>query len=156
GVVSSAAAAVLGEPAPVALAIWHGVTPALGLSLLTLAGVGLAWLARGVIRRVWRPGLGFEAIYTGALAALDATSRVVAPPLHSASLRSYVMAIVVTSIVVGGVALLMTSGIRAVALDFVVLPYEALITCIIVAGALSATLARSTMAAVLSLGAVGY
>ncbi|HEY8535847.1 MAG TPA: proton-conducting transporter membrane subunit, partial [Vicinamibacterales bacterium] len=84
GVVSSAAAAVLGEPAPVALAIWHGVTPALGLSLLTLAGVGLAWLARGVIRRVWRPGLGFEAIYTGALAALDATSRVVAPPLHSA------------------------------------------------------------------------
>ncbi len=155
--VSAAAVAVLGRPAPVSLAIWHGLTPALALSLLTLAGVYGAWVARGAIRRrAWHPGLGFERIYTGALAALDATSRVIAPPLHSASLRSYVMAIVLTSIVVGGVALGMSSGIRAVAPEVHVLTYEALIVVIILSGALAATLAKSTMAAVLSLGAVGY
>ncbi|HEX7087774.1 MAG TPA: hydrogen gas-evolving membrane-bound hydrogenase subunit E [Vicinamibacterales bacterium] len=157
GAVSSAATAVLGRPAPVELAIWHGVTPALGLSLITLAGVYGAWFARGAIgRSAWHPGLGFERIYTGALAALDATSRVIAPPLHSASLRSYVMAIVLTSIVVGGVALTMSSGIQAVAPEVHVLTYEALIVVIIISGALAATLAKSTMAAVLSLGAVGY
>ena len=39
-------------------------------------------------------------------------SRAIAPALHSASLRSYVMVIVATSVVVGGAALLTRSGLR--------------------------------------------
>ncbi len=48
---SAAAAAVLHEPHEVSLAIWHGWSPALLLSMATLLGVGAAYAARDGIRR---------------------------------------------------------------------------------------------------------
>jgi multicomponent Na+:H+ antiporter subunit A len=127
------------------------------LSVLTLLGVWAAYVLRDVIRRrAWRPAHGAEQLYTGALAALNAISRTIAPALHSAPLRSYVMVIVVTTMVVGGAALLTASGGRALGPTMNVLVHEMLIVLIVIAGALAATLAKSTMAAVLSLGAVGY
>jgi multicomponent Na+:H+ antiporter subunit A len=66
------------------------------------------------------------------------------------------MVLVVTSVAVGGTALLSEPGFLVrVPLTRVAL-HETLVVAVIVAGALSAALARSTMAAVLSLGAVGY
>ena len=127
------------------------------LSGLTLLGVALAYMARDVIRgRAWRPAHGTEQLYTGALSTLNAISRVIAPPLHSASLRSYVMVIVVTTIVVVGTALVAVPGFGAFAPEMNVQPHEFLIVVVIIAGAIAATLAKSTMAAVLSLGVVGY
>ncbi len=157
GVVGAAATAVAGAPAGVSLAVWHGFTTALLLSLATLAGVTLAYLARGAIRaRTWVPGLGTEQVYTGSIAALDAVGRVIAPPLHSASLRSYVMVIVMTSVVVTGATLFVSSGVRIMAPVAPALPHEFIIVSVVILGAIGATLAQSTMAAVLSLGAVGY
>jgi multicomponent Na+:H+ antiporter subunit A len=154
---SAAAGAILGTSAGVSLSVWHGLTPALMLSVLTLLGVWAAYVLRDVIRRrAWRPAHGAEQLYTGALAALIAISRTIAPALHSAPLRSYVMVIVVTTMVVGGTALLTGSGGRALGPTMNVLVHEMLIVLIVIAGALAATLAKSTMAAVLSLGAVGY
>ena len=157
GPFSAAAGAILGTSAGVSLAVWHGLTPPLMLSMLTLLGVWAAYVLRDVIRRrAWRPAHGAEQLYTGALAALNAISRAIAPALHSAPLRSYVMVIVVTTMVVGGAALLTASGGRALGPAMNVLVHEILIVLIVIAGALAATLAKSTMAAVLSLGAVGY
>ncbi len=154
---SAAAAAILNTPADFSLAVWHGLSPTLMLSGLTLLGVALAYMARDVIRgRAWRPAHGTEQLYTGALAALNAISHVIAPPLHSASLRSYVMVIVVTTIVVVGTALVAVPGFGAFAPEMNVQPHEFLIVVVIIAGAIAATLAKSTMAAVLSLGVVGY
>ena len=114
-------------------------------------------MARDVIRsRAWRPAHGTEQLYTGTLSALNAISRVIAPPLHSASLRSYVMVIVVTTIAVVGTALVAVPGFGAFAPEMNVQPHELLIVVVIIAGAIAATLAKSTMAAVLSLGVVGY
>ena len=45
---SAAAAAILNTPSDVSLAVWHGLSPALMLSALTLLGVGVAYMARDV------------------------------------------------------------------------------------------------------------
>ena len=93
---------------------------------------------------------------SGIVSSLDATSRVIGPPLHSASLRSYVMVIVVSTAVAGWAALWTDSRLRWGGAKPDVRPHEVLIVAVIIAGAIAATLAKSTMAAVLSLGVVGY
>lgn len=154
---SAAAGAIIAAPLPMSLAVWHGMSPALMLSALTLLGLWIAYVSRDAIRRyAWRPAVGTEGIYTGTLAALNRISHVIAPRLHSASLRSYVMVIVVTSMIIGGAALLTVPGLRASTPELDVRPHELLIVAVIITGAIAATLASSTMAAVLSLGAVGY
>ena len=154
---SAAAGSILNSRHDLSLKVWHGFSPALGLSMLTLAGVAAAYVAAGAIRsRTWRPAHGTEQLYTGALSALIATSGRIGPALHSASLRSYVMVIVVTSIVVGGVTLVTGPFSGALAPAMSVQLHELLVVAVIVVGAIAATVARSTMAAVLSLGAVGY
>ena len=157
GPLSAAASAVTGTTTAVSLGVWHGLTPALMLSALTLAGVGLAYLLHATVRdRTWKPAHGTEDVYTGALAALDSISRAIGPVLHSASLRSYVMVIVVTSLVIGGVALGTNPGFGALVPRTGVMLHDVPIVVVIIAAAVAATVARSTMAAVLSLGAVGY
>jgi multicomponent Na+:H+ antiporter subunit A len=154
---SAAASAIAGEPTDLALAVWHGITPALLLSVLTLAGVALGYAVRDSIRgRTWKPAHGAEGLYSGTLLTLNAISRVIAPALHSASLRSYVMVIVVTSIALGGAALLGERGFGSLAPRTNPALHEVLVVSVIIIAAIAATLARSTMAAVLSLGAVGY
>jgi multicomponent Na+:H+ antiporter subunit A len=157
GPLSTAATAIAGEPVDVALRVWHGLTPALLLSVLTLAGVGLAYMTRtGLRTRKWTPRRGTEDAYNAVLRSLDRVSHVIAPPLHSASLRTYVMVIVVTSIVVGGAALATDPGLGSAVPHTPIAVHDVLIVCLIIGGAGGATFARSTMSAVLSLGAVGY
>jgi multicomponent Na+:H+ antiporter subunit A len=154
---TAAAHATMGSASDLALKLWHGLTPAVMLSVLTLIGVWIAYRWNGTLRvRSWKPVFGTEGLYTGSVAALDAISRAIAPPLHSASLRSYVMVIVLTAIVVMGSALVTDPGLGSRAPVTSVSPHEFLVVTIIVGGAIAAARAKSTMAAVLSLGAVGY
>ena len=157
GPFSAAATATAGAPVDVALSLWHGVTPALLLSVLPLIGVAGLYAARGVIRsRTWTPRRGTEDLYDGALSVLTAASRTVAPALHSASLRTYVMVIIATTVVIGGTALWSDPGLGFSAARTPIAAHDVLIVFVIIAGAIAATVAQSTMAAVLSLGAVGY
>ena len=154
---SAAAADILRTRPGLSFAVWHGLSPALALSALTLFGVGAAYMLRGPIReRLWRPAHGTEQLYNGTLSALQAVSRVIAPPLHSASLRSYVMVIVVVSMIAGGTALVSVRDFGEAAPELNVRMHELLVVISVMAGAIAATLAKSTMAAVLSLGVVGY
>ena len=67
GPLAAAATAMAGVPVEVSLSLWHGVTPALLLSVLTLAAVGLAYVARDALRtRTWQPRYGTEDVYDGA------------------------------------------------------------------------------------------
>jgi multicomponent Na+:H+ antiporter subunit A len=157
GPLSAAATAVAGFRADVSLGIWHGVTPALLLGMVTLAGVGLGYRMHEALRaRTWAPRYGTEAVYAGVLAAFETVSRTIAPALHSASLRTYVMVIVVTTALLGGAALVTDPGVGLALPHTRIAVHDVLIVFLIVAGAVAATVARSTMAAVLSLGAVGY
>ena len=157
GPLSAAAAAITGAPVDVSLSVWHGITPALLLSALTLAAVALAYAARGGIRaRTWMPRYGTEDVYKGVLSALDSVSHVIAPALHSASLRTYVMVIVATTVAVGGAALITDPGFGSAVPHTDITTHDVLIVFLIMAGAVAAAFAQSTMSAVLSLGAVGY
>ena len=154
---SAAAGAILRVNSNVSLALWHGFSVVLFLSLLTLLGVAITYTQRDVVRQLaWRARFGTEQLYTGTMIALGAVSRVIGPPLHSASLRSYVMVIVVTTFVIAGAALWTASDIPGSRPRTDIRPHEVLVVVVIIAGAIAATLAKSTMAAVLSLGVVGY
>jgi multicomponent Na+:H+ antiporter subunit A len=96
-------------------------------------------------------------VYHGGLRLLNAASHVIAPALHSASLRTYVMVIISTAVMIGGTALVSNPApFSALAVRTDVTIPDIFIVFVIIAGALAAALARSTMAAVLALGAVGY
>ncbi|MDP3720169.1 MAG: Na+/H+ antiporter subunit B [Acidobacteriota bacterium] len=154
---SAAAGATLGAPFELSLAVWHGWSPVVWLGGLTLLGVAAAYAWRDGIRRVARrPAVGTEALYTGALSTLDAVSRVIGPLLHSASLRSYVMVIVATTMVVGGTALVGGPGLHLPTAPTSIRWHELIVIVVIMTGAIAAAVATSTMAAVLSLGVVGY
>ena len=154
---SSAATAIAGIQIGVSLSLWHGLTPALLLSVLTLAVVGLAYVVReAVVTRAWRFRYGTEDLYNGGISTLDAVSRAIGPALHSAPLRTYVMVIVATTVLVGGAALVVNPGLGSAVPRTSIAIHDIVIVVIIIAGAIAATLARSTMSAVLALGAVGY
>jgi multicomponent Na+:H+ antiporter subunit A len=153
---TAAAGAILEGPEAVRLAIWHGLSPALMLSALTLAAIAAAFsVGNGLRTRSWRAAFGTEQLYSGSISALDAVSRRIGPPLHSASLRSYVMVIVVATMA-AGFAAVWTLPTLAVSAKTGIHIHEVLVVAVIITGAIAATLARTTMAAVLSLGVVGY
>jgi multicomponent Na+:H+ antiporter subunit A len=149
--------AVTGTPSAISFAVWHGVTLTLGLSALTLAGsVILFAYRRSVWQLAWPDALQTEHLYSKTLVTLDSISRRVGPLLQSASLRSYVLVAAVTAIALVTTALAMDHVLPAARRSTSVQFHEGVLAALIVAGALSAVLARSTMAAVLSLGVVGY
>ena len=157
GPVAAAAASIAGVPIPVSLSLWHGVTPALLFSVATLAGAGLGYATRGSLRSgTWMPRYGTEDVYKGVVSALDTVSAVIGPALHGGSLRTYVMVIVLASIVIGGTALVTDPGLGSAIPHTTITIPDVLIVLVIIAGAIAAATARSTMSAVLSLGAVGY
>ena len=142
---------------PVRLEIWHGLTTTLLLSIVTLAGSASMFVYRGPLRRLMWPGsLGTERLYNRALAGLDALSRWIAPALQGASLRSYVLTVVLTGVALVSIGLVTGGGLPTLALRTPIELYEGVFAALIIAAALSAAFARSSLIAALSLGAVGY
>lgn len=138
------------------LALWHGLTWVLALSLLTIAIAGALYRWRDVIRGWIGPRkFSFERLYTGVMGGLDATSALSLPALQGASLRSYVRALVITS---GTLVLvvLVTYGLPSWPVMSGVKIHEAASALMIIGGALSAARAKSTIQAVVSLGVTGY
>ena len=157
GPLEVAGASVTGIMSTVTLTLWHGLTLTPALSALTVAGsLALFMYRRQLWRLTWPAALHAEHLYSGTLAALDAMSRRIAPALQSASLRSYVLTVTTTAVALVAMALLIGRILpppqRWTPAQF----HEVGLGGLIVAGAVSAALARSTMAAVLSLGVVGY
>ena len=157
GPLSLAVTSIVQDAPPVHLSLWHGVSGTVALSILTvLASVGL-FLFREPVRRIrWPSALRTERLYNGALAGLDAISRTVAPALQSASLRSYALIVVMTGVGFVAAALVMNRALPTLSRWTPIALHEAVVAGLIVAAALSAAVARSNMAAALSLGAVGY
>jgi multicomponent Na+:H+ antiporter subunit A len=157
GPFSLSAASVTRSPLPVTLVLWHGFNTTFALSMLTLAGaVGLFSLRSRLWQLRWPAALHAEHLYSFTVSTLDAVSRRIAPALQSASLRSYVLTVVATAIVLVTLALRADGALPAPRRWTAVPLNEGLLVALIVAGALTAALARTRMAAVLSLGTVGY
>ena len=155
--VGLAAASIVQDTVPVSLEIWHGVSATLLLSAATLVGSIAVFIYRERVRRlVWPRSFGTERLYTLSLAGLDAISRWSAPALQSASLRSYVLTVIATAIALVTLALGADGALPPPRRWTPVAFNEGLLAALIVAGALTAAFARTRMAAVLSLGTVGY
>jgi multicomponent Na+:H+ antiporter subunit A len=152
-----AAAAVTGDAVPVGLTLWHGFSVTLLLSAVTLVGSLSLFTFSGPIRRhAWPRALGTERLYTRALSALDYLSDAIAPALQCASIRAYVLTIILTVVALVGSALAMGRALPELSRWTPIQPYEAAIAALIIAAAICAACAKSTTAAVLALGTVGY
>ena len=140
------------------LALWPGLTVALGLSMLTLAaGVGVFALRRPVeaVAERWAPTTTgaeiFQRIVTAVLAAANRTTRLV----QNGSLAKYAAVVLVTASAAPLVAMAgggSWSGWPSFGAD----PTSVAVASLIVAAAVAATVARRRFAAAILLGAVGY
>ncbi len=157
GPIALASASLTRVFVPVHLALWHGITPVLLLSVLTLVLAGLLYTQRGFLQRGSLPGsLRSDQRYLWLIGLFDRISAAISPILQFGSLRFYVLVqIVVTGLLVG-FALVVGGGGWTYARVTNVLPHEALIAILICVAAVMAARATSSMRAVLSLGAVGY
>ena len=155
--IALAVSAITGTASTTTLVLWHGFTLTLALSAVTLAGsLALFVYRQRLWRLAWPAALHAERLYTGTLTMLDTVSRRIGPPLQSASLRAYVLTVAATAVAFAGIALAAAHSLPAPRRWTSVHFHEGVLAALIVAGALSAASARSTMPAVLSLGAVGY
>jgi multicomponent Na+:H+ antiporter subunit A len=155
--ISLAVTAVTGTFLRTPFGLWHGFTVTLALSVVTLAvSIALFAYRRHLWRFAWPQSLHTEPLYTGTVALLDRVSRRLGPALQAASLRSYVLTVSATAVALVATALALNRSLptprRWTPVEF----HEGVLATLIVAGALSAAFARSTMTAVLSLGVVGY
>jgi multicomponent Na+:H+ antiporter subunit A len=157
--ISPAASAAIGEPSDVSLALWHGVNPAFLLSVGTVAaGAGLFavqnMLRSGLSRLKWPWGPAY--LYEVALQGLDLLSRALTRVLQSGYLRFYIMIILLVSTGLTGFTLFSRDGWRIPEGVTDIRLYEAALALLIVMAALVATLSRSRLGTIATLGVVGY
>ncbi len=163
GLVAAAASAVRDAPTAVPLALWHGLSPALGLSLLTLlAGAGLYVLAgsRALARAAaalaplaaLTPTRAYDAALVGLKALATGQTRV----LQNGSLSLYLL--VVFAALCGAVAWTLTGDVGWTSgwqLSPVGLPEVAVCAVMIVAAGAILSM-PSRLGAIAALGVVGY
>lgn len=156
---ASAVSASAGQAVKVKLALWHGLTPELGLSLLTiLFGMSLFAFHRPVqhflekLQRIPGP----ENLYTLGLKGLVAFATALTRKLQSGYLRYYLATIILSVITGVGLTLLLRGGWhwpeQVLELRF----YEVGLVIMILIAAISATVSNSRLSAVAYLGVIGF
>ncbi|MCW5964264.1 MAG: putative monovalent cation/H+ antiporter subunit A [Bryobacterales bacterium] len=143
------------------LALWHGINPAFALSLLTFAlGAALYTGRERVVANLGRlAGMGRygpKRLYELSIQKSLAYARFQTNLLQSGYLRSYVMVVVLTSVVMVGLSVTWdkVQSIVVPALD--VRLHEVLLAVVILGAALMMARIGASLAAVAALGVVGY
>lgn len=160
GLISPAAAAVIGVDAPVKLALWHGFNAALALSAASVILGLIIYLGSASLRRAlprWESSFDYGPArwYRWGLAALSGTARVQTQFLQHGYLRFYLMAILMATIGLVGYTLLSRSQLQG-SFDFHTARFhEVVIAGLILAAALAAVFTDSRLTAIASLGVVG-
>jgi multicomponent Na+:H+ antiporter subunit A len=159
---SAAVAAILQrEPAPLHLALWHGWNTALYLSIATVAGgLVLFWLRgsmrAGAERLAPLGGLGPAGGYELGLRGLNALAAAQTHLLQSGYLRYYLMIVLATVIGLTGYALWRRPlGLQPPVWDDGAF-YDAGLVVIIIVAALASVRSQPRLAAIATLGVVGY
>ena len=161
-IIGPAASAIYGEAIELELALWHGLTPMLALSAVTVAG-GIALYGR---RDRLRPALarlaaagarvGPERLFSAAVDGLPGFARRLTDVIQNGYLRYYVATVVGVTVALVGVSFLRGAALpAALALGDAQL-YEITIALVMLAGAALVVQARSLLVMVVSLGVIGY
>ncbi len=156
GLVNAAALAL--DPAweGYTLALWHGFTPELALSGVTLAGGLAIWRLAGRTGRLALPELpGGGEVFESGVHALQVGAARLTGVLQNGSLPLYLSVISLTVVSVPGVVLL-TRGARLALPDLAANAVQGLVVVVIVVAAVIAAGTGRRFAAVLFLGAIGY
>jgi multicomponent Na+:H+ antiporter subunit A len=146
------------RPAP--LALWHGLTPALALSGVSLLGGALVYRGRGKIRHVVRETSlarwGPERAYSSALARLNDVARAQTRLLQAGYLRRYVFTTIGAIGALAAVALA-TRTHAWPSLDLEdIQPHELLVAVLMVLAAMAAAVSRSRIGTITAMGVVGF
>ena len=159
--VSAATSAVMAEETSIHLVLWHGLTPALALSAVTLAGgiavyVATGWIRRGAARfeRVgqWGPAGWYELSLKGLNGLAEAQTNL----LQSGYLRYYLMITVAATVALVSYALF-GRGTWTAAVDWTNLRiHEVGLAALMLLAILAALMMKSRLAAIAALGVVGY
>ncbi len=156
-----AAAAVLGKETAVKLALWHGLTPMLALSGLTVLLGAVGYALQNPLRRgsqILNPGawVGPERIYEVSWKGIMAWADFQTRKIQNGSLSWYLLVIILTTVGLVGYPLF-----RQVSLDLLARPldvrlYEVLLVAVILAATVAVVRSNSRLAAVAALGVVGF
>ncbi len=139
------------------LVLWHGVTPALGLSALTLAIGAALYIKRSAVERIQDRPPAVPSALGGYQASVVALNRIAARTtgiVQNGSLPTYIGVILLTVLVLPGIALLGVDLPDGIALAES--PLQVAVVALVIAAAAGAAFARRRFAAVLFLGGVGY
>lgn len=159
--IGPAVSSVLGQPAEVKLALWHGWNKELMWSLATLAmgGAALALLPRirpALERLAGITAWGPDRAYQGALALLNTVAKGQTRILQSGSLRTYLEITLLFVLVTGGTWMLRTQPVPPALAGTPITMSDVVIVTLILVATLGAVFSPSRMAAIASLGVVGY
>ncbi|GGM26460.1 MULTISPECIES: Na+/H+ antiporter subunit A [Micromonospora] len=140
------------------LALWHGLTPALGLSVLALGGGGLLFALRGplvpVLARLRFPVSGSEG-YEWVSRRFDLLAIEVTGATQRGSLPQFLGTILIVLVAVPGVALLVTRPwLTRIALWDT--PLQVVVVLVVAVAAVLAVGARRRLTAMLLVGVTGY
>lgn len=160
-ILAGAVQAIHGEPVEFHLAMWHGLNVALGLSVVTLiAGIWIYLRREQLLARLDRLGAlarwGPDRGYAVGLEWLNLVARWQTRFLQSGYLRFYLMTIIMTAVVLGGIALARDADSISLIDPAPVMLYELVPSALIVLATLMAVTVGSRLAAVAALGALGY
>lgn len=143
------------------LALWHGLTPVLALSALTLlAGAGVysmtGRLRPASARLASFSRRGPERGYEQALAGLNALARWQTRFLQNGRLRIYLLTIVITTVGLAGFALATRSGFHLAPHYTPLHPRDVVIAAMILAAAAVTVRSGSRLIAIIAMGVVGF
>ncbi len=160
GFISASALAVTGQPAPVQLAIWHGWTPMLALSGLTLAlGIVfyLCWnrMHHALVAREVIDDHGPDALYDRSLAALQRIAAWQTESIQTGSLRRYISTILAVMGIAVSVVLFGTGASASPSFDGA-WSLHGLLPALLLLGTFAVLRARSFTAGIVAAGTVGF
>ncbi|OAN76364.1 monovalent cation/H+ antiporter subunit A [Jannaschia sp. EhC01] len=114
GIVTAAANAVTGADLHPHLKIWHGVTPALWMSIIAIAGGAMVLLLHQPLDRVWNalPRPEAKAIFDRLVGAIVTASRFITEVSHNGAISRYLAIFTVTALGLGWIAY-SSSGLSA-------------------------------------------
>jgi len=157
-VVDAAVRALVPGSDPPAVVLWHGVTVALVLTIVTYAlGALLAWSRDALSYALSRGSriTSAESVYLGALRGVNRAADRVTGVVQSGSLPVYLGVILATAAIVPGIALVWADA-WPTSLDLVPEVAQLPIVAIVIGSAMAAAVARRRFAAALCVGVTGY
>lgn len=156
-----AVSAITAQPVDMHLALWHGLTPMLALSGVTVVCGVLIYLMHSGVRRfaqkgAWLAARGPAAWYFGSLEGLKRLAAWQTRMLQSGYLHHYVLSIILTTLVLVSYTLVHKGGFQFSLEIGDIRSFELIVAILMLAAAFVTVWVPSRIGAVVAMGVIGY